>query len=251
MLPHELSSNLASLVPDEDRLCMAVEVIVGPRGATREHRFVEGVMRSRARLSYEGVARALGLSERAPMQPAAEDRRELLRTLYEVSKVLRKRRAQRGSVDFDLPEPKIVLDDANEPVDIHRSRTGEGLREAYGMIEDLMLLANEVVATDLAKRGVPAIFRVHGEPKEERIGLFVELAASLGYALDEEAAKRPRSNSRASCAEDRASRPHSQSLSYLLLRAMQQAHLRHQQHRALRPRREALPALHLAHPALP
>ncbi|MCA9608342.1 MAG: RNB domain-containing ribonuclease, partial [Myxococcales bacterium] len=145
MLPHELSSNLASLVPDEDRLTLAVEVEVSKSGKPGKHRFIEGVMRSRARLSYGGVARALGLTEAPEPQPEAESRLELLRTLWDVSQVMRARRRKRGSLDFDLPEAVIELDDSGEPTDIRRSRTDPGLRKAYGMIEDLMLLANEVV----------------------------------------------------------------------------------------------------------
>ncbi len=221
MLPHELSSNLASLVPDEDRLTLAVEVEVGPKGAIRRHRFIEGVMRSGARLSYHGVARALHLTEQGEPQHEAERRRELLSTLWDVSKALRARRQRRGSIDFDLPEPRIVLDDGGEPIDIRRSRTDPGVRKTYALIEDLMLLANEVVATDLSRRKVPAIYRVHGEPNEAKIAIFAELASSLGYALDEDAGRRPRKL--AEFLKRVEGTTHAQALSFLLLRAMQQA----------------------------
>lgn len=221
MLPHELSSNLASLVPNEDRLTLAVEAEVGPRGAIRKHRFIEGVIRSRARLSYQGVARALHFTEQAEPQHEAEKRLELLSTLWDVSVVLRARRRQRGSLDFDLPEPEIVLDDEGEPIDIRRSRTDPGVRKAYGMIEDLMLLANEAVATDLSRRGVPAIYRVHGAPDETKIAIFAELASSLGYVLDEDAGEKPRKL--ADFLRRVEGTAHAQALSFLLLRAMQQA----------------------------
>lgn len=221
MLPHELSSNLASLVPDEDRLTLAVEAEVGPKGAIRKHRFIEGVMRSRARLSYQGVARALHFTEQAEPQHEAEERLELLRTLWDVSDILRKRRRKRGSLDFDLPEPEIVLDDDGEPIDILRSRTDPGVRKAYGMIEDLALLANEVVATDLFKRGIPAIYRIHGQPNETKIQLFAELASSLGYVLDEDAGEKP--GKLADLLKSVEGTAHAQALNFLLLRAMQQA----------------------------
>lgn len=221
MLPHELSGNLASLVPDEDRLTLAVEVEVGPKGAIRGHRYIEGVMRSRGRLSYEGVARALHLSEQCEPQHEAESRRELLTTLWDVSQVLRERRRRRGSLDFDLPEAEIVLGDDGEPVDIRRSRTDPGLRKAYGLIEDLALLANEVVAADLSRRGVPAIYRIHGRPKEARIDVFVELAQSLGYVLDEDAGTDPRKL--AAFLRRVEGTAHTEALNFLLLRAMQQA----------------------------
>ncbi len=221
MLPHELSSNLASLVPDEDRLTLAVEAEVGPGGAIRRHRFIEGVMRSRARLSYGGVARALHFTEQAEHQHEAEQRRELLTTIWDVSQLLRERRRQRGGLDFDLPEPEIVLDESGEPIDIRRSRTDPGVRKAYGMIEDLMLLANEVVAGDLSRRGIPAIYRIHGSPDEAKIEVFAELASSLGYVLDEDAGTKPK---KLAAFLKRVEGPtHAQALNFLLLRAMQQA----------------------------
>lgn len=221
MLPPELSSNLASLVPNEDRLVLAVEAVVGPRGAIRKHRFIEGVIRSRARLAYEGVARALHLTEQGEPQHEAETRLELLRTLWDVSKALRARRRQRGSLDFDLPEAEIVLDDDGEPIDIRRAGRDPGVRKAYGLIEDLMLLANEVVATDLSRRKMPAIFRVHGAPDEMKIALFAELARSLGYVLDEDAGEKPRKL--ADFLKSVEGTAHAQALNFLLLRAMQQA----------------------------
>ncbi len=217
MLPHELSSNLASLVPDEDRLTMAVEVEVGPRGAIRKHRFLEGVMRSRARLSYGGVARALGLTEEPERQAEADSRVELLETLYDVSKLLRAKRRRRGSLDFELPEPVVMLDDEGEPTDVKRSRTDPGLRKTYGMIEDLMLLANEVVATDLSRRSIPAIYRIHGPPNEQKIEAFAALAESLGHPFSAD------SKSLASFLRKVEGTEHAQALSFLLLRAMQQA----------------------------
>lgn len=221
MLPHELSSNLASLVPDEDRLALAVEVEVGAKGAIKKHRFIEGVMRSRARLSYQGVARALRLTEQGEVQQAAEEHRDLLKTLWEVSQILRAHRRARGSLDFDLPEAEIVLGDDGEPRDIARSRTDPGVRKAYAMIEDLMLLANEVVATDLTRRGVPAIYRVHGAPDSDRIAIFAQLAESLGYDLDEDAAEKP--GKLADFLKRVEGTTHAQALNFLLLRAMQQA----------------------------
>jgi len=217
MLPHELSSNLASLVPNEDRLTMAVEVDVGPRGAIRKHRFLEGVMRSRARLSYGGVARALGFTEEPEQQEEAESRLDLLQTLWDVSKVLRTKRRRRGSLDFDLPEPIVVLADDGEPLDVKRSRTDPGLRKTYGMIEDLMLLANEVVATDLSRRAIPAIYRIHGPPNEQKIAAFAALAESLGHPFSAD------SKSLATFLRKVEGTEHAQALSFLLLRAMQQA----------------------------
>lgn len=222
MLPHQLSSNLASLVPNQDRLTLAVEVHLGKDGSIQNYRYIEGVMRSGGRLTYGSVARALGLTEEVPSQPEAEARLPLLKTLEAASGVLRKKRKGRGSLDFDLPEARVKLDPAtDEPIDVYRSRMDPGVRKAYAIIEDMMLLANEVVAADLAKRAIPTIYRVHGKPDEKKVLAFSELAASLGHTLDPDAGENPRKLS--SFLATIEGSPQQQALSYLLLRAMQQA----------------------------
>ncbi|HEX4351446.1 MAG TPA: VacB/RNase II family 3'-5' exoribonuclease, partial [Polyangiales bacterium] len=222
MLPRELSSQLASLLAHVDRLALAVDVELDREGNVRAHRFVECVIRSAARLSYGGVARALGLTELPEAQPDANARVPLLNTLLEVAKLLGAQRKSRGSLDFDLPEAKVKLDpETGEPIDIERSRTDPGVRVAYNMIEEMMLLANEVVARDLSARKVAAIYRVHGAPNEEKVLAFAELSRSLGFRLDEDVAEHPGKLARFLASV--AGTPHAEVLSYLLLRAMQQA----------------------------
>jgi ribonuclease R len=222
MLPRELSSDLASLLPKVDRLALAVDLIIDKHGHVQEHKFVECVMHSAARLSYGGVARALGLTDEPPEQPDAESRKPQLTTLLEVAKLLGAQRKTRGSLDFDLPEAKVKLNpETGEPVDVQRTRTDPGVRVAYNMIEELMLLANEVVARDLSARKVATIYRVHGAPNEEKVEMFAELATSLGFRLDEDIAAHPSKLSRFLTSV--TGTPHAEVLSYLLLRAMQQA----------------------------
>ncbi|HET8940116.1 MAG TPA: ribonuclease R [Polyangiales bacterium] len=222
MLPRELSSHLASLVPHEDRLALAVDLELDSQGNVRKHKFVECVMRSAARLSYGGVARALGMTEETELQPAAESRKPQLELLLEVAKLLGVQRKSRGSLDFDLPEAKVKLNpETGEPVSIERSRTDPGVRSAYNLIEEMMLLANEVVARDLSKRKVAAIYRVHGAPNEEKVMAFAELAGSFGFKIDDDIAEQP--GKLAKFLATVADTPHAEVLSYLLLRAMQQA----------------------------
>ena len=221
MLPAELSSSLASLVPKRDRLCLAVEVHLGPSGGIRRYRFIEGVMRSRARLTYDGVARALGLTEAVPEQRAAQSRLPLLQALFDVAQLLGKRRRRRGALNFDLPEARVKLDPQGRPIDIVRSRKDPGIAQAYNLVEELMLLANEVVASDLSSRKLATIYRIHGPPDAERIEAFSEVARSLGYELDADAWQDPKQLSRFLSKVEQT--PHSQTLGYLLLRAMQQA----------------------------
>jgi ribonuclease R len=222
MLPPELSSNLASLVPDRDRLALAVEVDLGPHGAIRSYRFIAALIRSHARLSYAGVARALKLTEKGRQQPAAHRHRELLETLLEVATVLGRRRRRRGSLNFELPEAKVLLDpESDEPTDVIRAREDPGIARAYNMIEELALLANEVVAADLSARKVPAIYRIHPEPDTEQVTAFCELAQSLGVDLDGDAAAKPKKLA-GFLLQIKGTR-HANILHFLLLRAMQQA----------------------------
>ncbi len=222
MLPPELSSNLASLVPQKDRLCMGVEVHLTRGGLVKRRRLFEGVMRSKGRLTYRGVARALGLAEGGPRQPQAEKRLPMLEALLELSRALRKKRLRRGALDFDLPEAKVRLDAHGvEPLSVERSRANPGVREAYRLVEEMMLLANEVVAGELKRLSVPAIYRAHGKPDEKKIELFARTARALGHDIDVEGARDPLVLSKFLRAiEDEEEAP---ILRYLLLRAMQQA----------------------------
>lgn len=222
MLPPQLSTHLASLVPKKDRLCLGVDVKLGPNGAIRSFRYIDGVMRSGAKITYEGAARALGLTDQGPREPEADKRQEMLQVLLAASRALRKRRLRRGALDFDLPEAKIMLDhEGVEPVAIERSRKDPGIREAYRLVEEMMLLANEVVAADLTERAMPAIYRIHGKPDEAKLELFAQLAASLGFDLDPEDAQDPRKLARFLKQIDGTAQ--ASVLRYLLLRAMQQA----------------------------
>lgn len=222
MLPAEISSNLASLVPNRDRLALAVEVILGPAGAIRSHRLLETVMRSHARITYAGAARALGLTEDGPDQPKAVELLPMLQTLLKVSQLLGKRRRRRGSLAFDLPEAKVKIDSGTgRPVDVLRSREDPGLRAAYKMIEELALLANEVVAADLSKRKLPTIYRIHPTPDLEKLEAFAALANSLGHNIDAESCQNPQKLER--FLTKIADTEHAETMGYLLLRAMQQA----------------------------
>lgn len=222
MLPHQLSSNLASLVPNVDRLTMAIEVELAKSGAIRSFRYIEGVMKSVATLAYGSVALALGLTQEGTRNPEADARVEQLRVLLEVSDILREKRMRRGSLDFELPEARVKLDrETDEPIDVYRSRVDPGLRRAYQIIEDFMLLANEVVAADFAKRQLPTIYRVHDAPDPVKLERFAGLAEVLGYPLPPGAEENPLQLSR--FLERTKESPHANVLSFLMLRSMQQA----------------------------
>ncbi len=221
MLPPKLSTDLASLLPNRDRLCMAVEMRLDSKAHVTSHRIFEGVMRSHGKLTYEGVARALELTRQGPREPAAQRRVDTLKVLLDLSQRLRQHRRKRGALDFDLPEAKVVLDDHGEPQAISQSRRDPGIRQAYRIVEDMMLITNEVVAAHLKRHAAPGVFRVHGKPDPERISTFCQVAKSFGYELDEEAAATPKQLGKFLRRIEGASE--APLLRYLLLRAMQQA----------------------------
>jgi ribonuclease R len=222
MLPRPLSSNLCSLLPDVVRLCLCVEVVLDAGGTVKKSRLIRGFMKSAAKLTYGGVARALGFTSEPPREPKAEEMVEGLRVAFELSRLLRGKRMKRGALDFDLPEAKVVLDPATRaPVDVQRRDRDPGTKKAYQLIEELMLLANEVVARSLVERDVPTIFRIHGAPDEKKLQRFAALAEQLGIEFDMEATKDPKLMSE--LLKSFADHDSADVLSMLLLRSMKQA----------------------------
>jgi ribonuclease R len=223
MLPGALSSNLCSLLPGVDRLCLCVEADIDPAGSVRASRLVRGVMRSRAKLTYEGVARALGLSSEARGgRDVPDELVDGLRTAYELSRVLRSRRMKRGAIDFELPEARVVFhEETREPIDVTRRGQDPGVKRAYQLIEELMLLANETVARWCEERDVPTIYRVHGPPDEQKLDRFSAMCTALGIAFDLEDTRDPKrlADLLASFSEH----PLAPVLNSLLLRSMKQA----------------------------
>jgi ribonuclease R len=222
MLPPELSSHLASLVEGQDRLCLAVEVQLSAEAKIIKARVLEGVMRCQASLTYSNVAWALGWSDLGKPSEAAAEHRPHLEVAAELSSLLRARRMRRGALDLDLPEARVrFAEDGATPTDIVQSRQDPGLKRAYGLIEELMLLANEVVAGLCLKREVPTIFRVHGAPEEEGVLKICTAARALGFELDPDDAAEPKKLSR--FLRKIAGTPGARVLSMLLLRALPQA----------------------------
>ena len=222
MLPRALAANLCSLLPDVDRLCLCVEAQVDSTGRVVSSRLVRGLMRSRAKLTYGGVARALGLSATATREPAAESMVDGLRVALELSRALRSRRMDRGALDFELAEAKVILDPTTrEPIDVTRRADDPGVKRAYQLIEELMLLANETVARWFEERRVPTIFRVHPPPDEQKLDRFAAMCESLGIAFDIEDTRDPKKLG--DLLKSFAGHPLAAVLNSLLLRSMKQA----------------------------
>jgi ribonuclease R len=181
MLPEELSSRLCSLVPGEDRLVVSIVFRVEPGGGIVERRVVRGVIRSAHRLSYE-QAQAI-LDEGKPRPPVRDDQlAPALRLLSRFARSLRRTRTAAGAIDFAIPEARVELDEAGEPVAIHpRERL-----EAHRLIEDLMILANETVAELGERQDLPLVYRIHEPPDPDRLDGLRSLGKLFGFSLPSE-----------------------------------------------------------------
>lgn len=187
MLPPVLSNGLCSLNPDVDRLVMLAEIVFGPEGQPLETRFAAGVLRSAARLTYGQVKRLVldndgqgdggDAAERAALlaTPRGGEVLPMLEEAQRLARVLAKRRKERGSLDFNLPEPEYFFDAEGRIVNIGRKER----HFAHQLIEEFMIAANEAVARFLEERDMPFLYRVHPEPDPARLeGLFRTLAST-------------------------------------------------------------------------
>ncbi|HME57423.1 MAG TPA: VacB/RNase II family 3'-5' exoribonuclease, partial [Terracidiphilus sp.] len=177
MLPQELSTNICSLRPGEDRLVLSCLMQLDSGGRIHSYEIVEGVIRSAARMTYTEV--------HAILENDAETRARYaalvpeFERMHKLAVLMNKRREQRGSIDFDLPEPVIEFDEQGQMRGITKSERTWANR----LIEEFMLEANECVATWLEDLGVPSLYRIHEKPEPSRVVQFEELAASFGYSL--------------------------------------------------------------------
>ena len=172
MLPERISNDLCSLRPREDRAALAVRMVIGADGRKRSHTFHRIMMRSAAKLSYEQTQLAIGGRTDEDTSPLIGP---VLKPLYAAYDALKRARAERGPLDLDLPERKILLK-ADGTVD--RVLTPERL-EANRLIEEFMILANVAAAETLEKARIPLIYRVHDEPAMEKVNALREFLATL------------------------------------------------------------------------
>ena len=174
MLPHRLSSNLCSLTEGEDRLAVSLFLTIDEDGEVQSHRFERTWIRSAHRLDYGTVQRVL--AGETSVDPATDD---LLRTLDRLAHALRAIRRARGSLDFELPEATVILDEKGAPIDIRKSEQ----LDSHRLIEDFMILANEVVANEAERRRLPIPFRIHEPPTMDRVRELREFLTSIGQSL--------------------------------------------------------------------
>ncbi|MCC7178398.1 MAG: ribonuclease R [Acidobacteria bacterium] len=178
MFPAALATGVCSLNPHVDRLVQSCLMEVTTRGDVVRHELHDGVIHSTARMTYTDVNAIL-----TDRDPAAMERyRELVPTfelMRDLFTILNGRRRRRGSVDFDLPEPEIVLDTEGLVADIIASERNI----AHRLIEEFMLLANETVASHLEGAGMPTLYRIHEAPDPLKVEEFEAFVGSLGFSL--------------------------------------------------------------------
>ncbi len=177
MLPQELSTDICSLRPNEDRLVLSCLMQLDAAGRIESFEIAEGVIRSAERMTYTDVHAILEGDEntRARYAGLVPDFERMKR----LAVLMNQRREERGSIDFDLPEPVIEFDEHGQMSGVTKSERTWANR----LIEEFMLAANECVATWLEDLGVPSLYRIHEKPEPRRVVQFEELAASFGYSL--------------------------------------------------------------------
>jgi ribonuclease R len=177
MLPEALSNEVCSLKPKEDRLVMSALMDFDASGHMTGARFTPGVIRSAERMTYTNVNKVL--EGDAEMTARYVSLAEHFRAMKELALLLNARRAARGSIDFDLPEPVIEFDEEQRILNIIRSERNM----AHRIVEEFMLAANRAVATYLLRRGLGSLHRVHEKPDAKKVIEFEELARAFGYTL--------------------------------------------------------------------
>ena len=174
MLPHKLSNGICSLNPNVDRLAISCIMEITPNGKIVSHDIFESIIRSRIQMTYKKVNKILN-DEETPegYEPFKDD----LKLMWELAKILRKEKLARGYLDFDVDEPKILVDENCKPYDVVLRERGKG----ENMIEDFMIAANETVAEHVFYMGLPFVYRVHEVPDNEKVEEFLNSISMLGY----------------------------------------------------------------------
>ncbi len=217
MLPERLSSNICSLVPDQDRLSFtAILTIHGQSGKTMAARFSPSVIRSRARMTYTRVAAILdGDPELRREYESLVPQFELMGDL---ARLLNERRRRRGAIDFDLPEEEIRFDQMENVIGIYKAER----TFAHRLIEEFMLAANEAVATFFDSGEIPGLFRIHEQPDPLKVQEFAEIAHRFGYDFDADGDEfHPRDFQK--IADDFEDTPVGKYLTYVMLRSFKLA----------------------------
>lgn len=178
MLPHKLSNGICSLNAGENRLALSCIMTIDDKGNVIDHTIAETVIKVDRRMSYNSVKKILEDKDEAEI----EEYKELVpmfELMQELAEILRKKRMKRGSIDFDFPETKIILNEQGKPVEIKPYDRNVATK----IIEDFMLIANETVAQDYFWQELPFVYRTHDNPDSEKIQKLATFINNFGYTI--------------------------------------------------------------------
>lgn len=178
MLPHRLSNGICSLNAGEDRLALSCIMTVNEKGIVTDHEIAETVIHVDERMTYTSVKKILE-DEDAKEREKYSRLVPMFERMRELSQILRGRRRRRGSIDFDFPETKLILDKEGKPLEIRPYDRNTATK----IIEDFMLLANETVAEDYYWQELPFVYRTHEVPDEEKIRALATFINNFGYSM--------------------------------------------------------------------
>ena len=218
MLPKELSNGICSLNAGVDRLSMACEMQISPEGEVTSYEIIPTVIHVYRRLTYNIVNKVL-VDKAEPFVSDNQDIREMLETLEALRHVLKAKRHRRGSIDFDVPEVKVKLDDKGHPVALIK-REGS---LAESIIEECMLIANETVARHMDTKHQPFMYRVHEQPSDEKIERLNNLLGAFGLFVHQSETGDIKPMDVQQVLEKVKGKPEERIISTVALRSMQQA----------------------------
>ena len=214
MLPEGLSNDLCSLRPNEDRFTLAVWMWVNEEGRLTKYHFVRGLMKSRARLTYEQVQEAYDGATDETTAPLVND---VIKPLYGAYRTLLAARNKRGTLELDLPERKVEITEKGAVAGIFpRARL-----DSHKLIEEFMILANVAAAQALEDKGMACMYRVHEPPSDAKLEALRDFLKPLGYSLPQAKQIEPRLFRKV--LEEAEGNPLSQLISTVVLRSQSQA----------------------------
>jgi ribonuclease R len=217
MIPHRLSNGICSLNPKVDRLTLTCEMEINERGVVVSHEIFESVIKTTERMTYSDVNKIL-VDQDEELREKYHDLVPMFEDMEELAAILRKKRMKRGAIDFDFKEAKVIVDDDGYPTDVViRERS-----VAERLIEEFMLAANETVAEHFHWLELPFIYRIHEDPKEDKLQRFFEFITNFGLIVRGKAnTVHPRALQE--IIEEVQGKPEEMVVNTVMLRSMQQA----------------------------
>ncbi|MEC1436580.1 ribonuclease R [Bacillus spizizenii] len=217
MIPHRLSNGICSLNPKVDRLTLSCEMTINSQGQVTEHEIFQSVIKTTERMTYSDVNKIL-VDDDEELKQKYEPLVPMFKDMERLAQILRDKRMNRGAVDFDFKEAKVLVDDEGAVKDVViRERS-----VAEKLIEEFMLVANETVAEHFHWMNVPFIYRIHEEPNAEKLQKFLEFVTTFGYVVKGTAGDiHPRALQ--SILDAVRDRPEETVISTVMLRSMKQA----------------------------